>query len=157
MGLTLELDVKYDSLVDLVRAVHKKIEGLEQAGSRYFNVISIKQRYYGHARQVLHVAAQTSAGAYAGRWVVVVDEDIDPANMDEVLWAMSTRCQPATDLEFINRSRSTHKNKNYYTSLALVDACIPFEEKDTFPRATGATPEHMRIVSSKWSRLFDGN
>jgi len=39
----------------------------EQVGSRLFNVISIKQRYYGHARQVLHVAAQTTAGAYAGR------------------------------------------------------------------------------------------
>jgi len=47
------------------------------------------------------------AGAYAGRWVVVVDEDIDPSNIDEVLWAMATRCNPATDIEFIHRSRST--------------------------------------------------
>lgn len=134
----------------------------EQAGSRYFNVISIRQRYYGHARQVLHVAAQTSAGAYAGRWVVVVDDDIDPANIDEVLWAISTRCQPANDIEYINRSRSTpldplcfDKTKNYYTSLALVDACIPYEEKESFPRATGASPEYMKVVSSKWSHLFD--
>ncbi|MBI4523582.1 MAG: UbiD family decarboxylase [Deltaproteobacteria bacterium] len=133
----------------------------EQAGTRYFNVISIKQRYYGHARQVLHVAAQTTAGAYAGRWVVVVDDDIDPANMDEVLWAMGTRCQPSMDIEFINRSRSTpldplcfDKEKNYYTSLALVDACIPFEQKENFPRATGATPEYIQEVSKKWSALF---
>ncbi len=134
----------------------------EQAGSRFFNVISIKQRYYGHARQTLHVAAQTTAGAYAGRWVVVVDEDIDPANMDEVLLAMATRCQPATDIEFIHRSRSTpldplcfDKQKNYYTSLALVDACIPYEEKATFPRLTGATPEYSREVFAKWSKLFE--
>ncbi|MEW6671878.1 MAG: UbiD family decarboxylase [Thermodesulfobacteriota bacterium] len=133
----------------------------EQAGSRYFNVISIKQRYYGHARQVLHVAAQTTAGAYAGRWVVVVDDDIDPANIHEVLWAMATRCQPATDIEFINRSRSTpldplcfDKNKNYYTSLALVDACIPYEEKDNFPRATGAPAEYARKIYQKWRKLF---
>lgn len=134
----------------------------EQAGSRYFNVIAIKQRYYGHARQVLHVAAQTTAGAYAGRWVVVVDDDIDPANIHEVLWAMATRCQPATDIEFINRSRSTpldplcfDKNKNYYTSLALVDACIPYEEKDNFPRATGAPLEYAREIYEKWRDLFD--
>ncbi len=133
----------------------------EQAGTRFFNVISIKQSYYGHARQTLHVAAQTTAGAYAGRWVVVVDDDIDPSNMDQVLWAMATRCQPATDIEFINRTRSTpldpmcfDKNKNYYTSLALVDACIPYEEKKTFPRATGATAEYMKEVSQKWSGLF---
>jgi 4-hydroxy-3-polyprenylbenzoate decarboxylase len=133
----------------------------EQAGSRFFNVISIKQRYYGHARQTLHVAAQTTAGAYAGRWVVVVDDDIDPANFDEVLLAMATRCQPATDIEFINRSRSTpldpmcfDKQKNYYTSLALVDACIPYEERGTFPRLTGATPEYSQEVYTKWSKLF---
>lgn len=135
----------------------------EQAGSRYFNVISIKQRYYGHARQTLHVAAQTSAGAYAGRWVVVVDEDIDPSNIDQVLWAMATRCQPAADIEFINRSRSTpldplcfDKTKNYYTSLALVDACIPFEERDNFPRATGAPPEYLDEVYRKWRKLVEG-
>ena len=134
----------------------------EQAGSRLFNVISIKQTYYGHARQALHVAAQTAAGAYAGRWVVVVDEDIDPANMDEVLWAMATRCQPAIDIEFISRTRSTpldplcfDKNKNFYTSLALVDACIPFEEKENFPRATGAPPEYLEEVYKKWRKFFD--
>jgi 4-hydroxy-3-polyprenylbenzoate decarboxylase len=133
----------------------------DEAGSRNFNVISIKQRYYGHARQVLHVAAQTAAGAYAGRWVVVVDEDIDPANIHEVLWAMATRCQPATDIEFINRSRSTpldplcfDKKKNYYTALALVDACIPYEKMGSFPRATGAPPEYAKEVYDKWRHLF---
>jgi 4-hydroxy-3-polyprenylbenzoate decarboxylase len=150
---------------ELERAGIPEIKGVwryEQAGSRFFNVIAINQKYYGHARQVLHVAAQTAAGAYAGRWVVVVDDDIDPANIDEVLWAMGTRCQPATDIEFINRSRSTpldplcfDKNKNYYTSLALVDACIPYEEKASFPRATGATPAYSEEIYKKWRWLFE--
>lgn len=149
---------------ELERAGIPEIQGVwryEQAGSRFFNVVSIKQRYYGHARQVLHVAAQTAAGAYAGRWVVVVDDDIDPANIDQVLWAMGTRCQPATDIEFIHRSRSTpldplcfDKNKNYYTSLALVDACIPYEEKNSFPIATGATPAYSEEIYKKWKWLF---
>lgn len=149
---------------ELERAGVRDVKGVwryEQAGSRFFNVISIKQRYYGHARQALHVAAQTSAGAYAGRWVVVVDEDIDPSNIDEVLWAMATRCNPATDIEFINRSRSTpldplcfDKNKNFYTSLALVDACIPFEERENFPRAVGAPPQYREEIYKKWRHLF---
>ena len=65
-------------------------------------------------------------------------------------------------IEYINRSRSTpldplcfDKNKNYYTSLALVDACIPFEERESFPRATGAPAEYMDEVSKKWGKLFD--
>jgi 4-hydroxy-3-polyprenylbenzoate decarboxylase len=150
---------------ELERAGVRDVKGVwryEQAGSRFFNVISIKQRYYGHARQALHVAAQTSAGAYAGRWVVVVDEDIDPSDIDQVLWAMATRCNPATDVEFINRSRSTpldplcfDKSKNFYTSLGLVDACIPFEEKQNFPRAAGAPPEYREGVYKKWRHLFE--
>ncbi|MCZ6813240.1 MAG: UbiD family decarboxylase, partial [Alphaproteobacteria bacterium] len=30
-------------------------------------------------------------GAYAGKYVVVVDEDIDVTNLEEVMWAMVTR------------------------------------------------------------------
>ena len=37
----------------------------------------IKQRYPGHARNVLHVACSCQGGAYASKWTVVVDEDID--------------------------------------------------------------------------------
>ena len=134
----------------------------EQGGSRFFNVVSIKQRYYGHARQALHVAAQTSAGAYAGRWVIVVDDDIDPSNIDEVLWAMSSRCNPATDIEFINRARSTpldpmcfDKTKNFYTSLALVDACIPYEERENYPRAIGAPAGYRQEILQKWQHLLE--
>ena len=31
---------------------------------------------------------------FAGKWIVAVDEDIDPQNADALLWAMSYRCQP---------------------------------------------------------------
>ena len=150
---------------ELEQAGVRDVKGVwryEQGGSRFFNVVSIKQRYYGHARQALHVAAQTSAGAYAGRWVIVVDDDIDPSNIDEVLWAMSSRCNPATDIEFINRSRSTpldpmcfDKTKNLYTSLALVDACIPYEHRADYPRATGAPAEYRQEILQKWHQLID--
>ena len=39
--------------------------------------IAIKQRYPGHATQAGHVAAMCHVGAYAGRYVIVVDDDID--------------------------------------------------------------------------------
>ena len=43
------------------------------------------------------VASQCHAGAYANRFVVVVDDDIDPADMDKVIWAMCTRFDPRED------------------------------------------------------------
>ena len=64
-----------------------------------FTVIQIKQRYPGHARQALHVAAACQGGAYAGKWTVVVDEDIDAGELDQVLWAMCTRFDPNVDID----------------------------------------------------------
>jgi len=47
------------------------------AARRMFNVVSITQRYAGHARQAGHILNQCGVGAYMSRYSVVVDEDID--------------------------------------------------------------------------------
>jgi UbiD family decarboxylase len=70
-----------------------------------FNVISIKQKYAGHSRQAGHILSQCGVGAYMSRYSIVVDEDIDPANLNEVMWAVATRSDPVKDIDFIQRSR----------------------------------------------------
>ena len=40
------------------------------------------------------VASHCHAGAYCNRWTIVVDDDIDPTNINDVIWAMCTRCDP---------------------------------------------------------------
>src|SRR5260370_21931859 len=78
----------------------------EAGGARMFNVIAIKQAYAGHAKQAAMAAASCQSGSYLGRFVVVVDDDIDPTNLFDVLWAMCTRCDPAEDIDIIrNRWR----------------------------------------------------
>ena len=74
---------------------------------RLFNVISIEQLYPGHAKQAAMLAANCHSGNYAGRWTVVVDEDIDPSNLFDVIWAMSTRCEPPEDSDYSRRTWST--------------------------------------------------
>src|SRR4249920_2414274 len=57
---------------------------VHEAGcARMFNVISVKQAYAGHAKQAAMLAASCQSGSYLGRFVVVVDDDVDPANLDE--------------------------------------------------------------------------
>ena len=55
---------------------------LEACGSRngacVFSGDSVKQRYGGHARQAAHIALGAREGAYLGRFIVLVDDDIDP-------------------------------------------------------------------------------
>src|SRR3990170_261824 len=68
---------------------------IHAAPTSMFTVVSIKQRYPGHARQTGAAAIACRGGAYMGRYYVIVDEDIDPSNIDEVIWAIATRSDPA--------------------------------------------------------------
>ena len=130
----------------------------EAGGSRLFNIISIEQRYAGHARQAAYVAAQTRAGAYAGRWTIVVDEDVDPASLDEVIWALSTRCDPVSDIETIDRAWSTpldpmvptDQKEHPFNSRAVVDATIPYERREEFPPVAETSPEYRAEIREKW-------
>src|SRR5690606_35600487 len=78
----------------------------EAGAARLFHIVAVEQRYLGHARQALHAAASCQSASYMGRFVVVVDEDIDPTNTFHVLWAMSTRCDPVNDIDYIRRAWS---------------------------------------------------
>lgn len=126
-------------------------------GGRSFVVIAIRQMYHGHSRQVGLLASQLHPASYGGRWIVVVDDDIDPSNLEEVVWAMSTRCDPAVDLEVIHRCWSskidplTDKERRIWlNNRVIVDATIPFEKRDTFPKVVQSSPELRRKIYEKW-------
>jgi len=119
-----------------------------------FNVVSLKQAYPGHARQALHLAASCQSGSYMGRFVVVVDEDVDPTNTFDVLWAISTRCDPGVDIEFIRRAWSgpldPMLNADGTNSRALIDACRPFERLKTFPLVARASDALREEIAAKF-------
>ena len=71
------------------------------------SAVAIKQRYPGHAKQAGHIAAQCHVGAYCGRYVIVVDDDIDVSNLEELIWALITRSDPATSIDIIHGAWST--------------------------------------------------
>ncbi len=112
----------------------------------YLVVVSIRQRYAGHAKQTGMAVLGCAAAARNGRYVVIVDEDIDPTNMKEVLWAMKTRVDPATDIDFIDGSWSTPLDPrmppikraaaDYTNSRAIFYAVRPFAWKDKFPKSS---------------------
>ena len=49
----------------------------EVGNARLLLAVAINQRYPGHAKQAGHIAAMCHVGAYCGRYVIVVDDDID--------------------------------------------------------------------------------
>jgi 4-hydroxy-3-polyprenylbenzoate decarboxylase len=132
------------------------------SGNRMMVVIGIQQAYPGHATQALMVGSQTGTTAYAGRIAVVVDEDIDIYSMDDVMWAIMTRCDPARDVRIIDRAWSgpldpaIHPDERGFNSRLLIDATKPWEWKDRFadPVVTAEMAgEHRR----RWGWILDPN
>ena len=66
-------------------------------------VVSLQQQYAGHAAQVLALTAQCPAAAYYTKWIIAVDDDVDPTDWNEVMWALSTRCHPAEDIDMLKQ------------------------------------------------------
>ncbi|MFH9870704.1 non-oxidative hydroxyarylic acid decarboxylases subunit C [Streptomyces lydicus] len=61
-------------------------------------IISTKKRYGGFAKAVGMRAMTTPHGLGYVSQVIVVDEDIDPFNLPQVMWAMSAKVNPKDDV-----------------------------------------------------------
>jgi len=61
-------------------------------------VVSMKKQYPGHAKRVMFGVWSYLRQFMYTKFIVVCDEDIDVRNWKEVVWAISTRVDPARDL-----------------------------------------------------------
>ncbi len=128
---------------------------------RFLIVVAVRQRYPGHAKQAALMAAQCHAGAYLGRYVVVVDDDVDITNLDEVVWAMCTRSNPEESIDILRRTWSgpldpiIPRERKGLNSRAIIDATRPFEWKEQFPAVSRMDPGTRDRVSAEWKDELD--
>ena len=138
----------------------------EVGGSRQLTAVSIKQRYPGHARQAGNLAAMCHSVAYAGKYVVVVDEDVDVSDLEELMWAVTSRSDPATSIDIIREAWSTpldpsippdKKERGDFTnSRAIIDACRPYHWRDRYPIVNKPLPETARKTREMFAWMLDG-
>lgn len=133
---------------------------LSDAAGGQIIIVSLKQRYAGHAKQAAVLANQSSTGPGLKRYVIVVDEDIDPTDIQDVMWAVGSRSDPAKGIDILRRGRSTPQDPTirrpaeaFFNSRAIIDACRPFEWKDEFPRAITVSEPLLERVRQKWGKL----
>ena len=127
-------------------------------------VVGLKQQYPGHVAQVLALAAQCPAAAYYSKWIIAVDDDVDPTNLNDVLWALATRCNPADNIDILRNTWSTGLDPSQgppelrpYGSKALIDACKPHRYLKDFPQSTLLRQSVYERVRERWSELgFSG-
>ncbi|WP_459615258.1 UbiD family decarboxylase [Bordetella sp. 2513F-2] len=67
-------------------------------------VVSIRKQYAGHAKRVMFGLWSVLRQFMYTKFIVVVDEDIDPRNWQEVIWAMTTRMDPVRDTVLVERT-----------------------------------------------------
>ncbi len=137
---------------------------LEGGGERFIPVVSLKQDHPGHARQAALILAGCHGSSYLSRIIITVDEDIDPTNTDDVLWAVATRCDLLNDIDIIKgtwsgrldpiMSPDAKEKGDLTTPKLIIDACRPFHMRDKFPPVNEISPEVRKKTIEKWgSRL----
>lgn len=128
-----------------------------------FVAVSLRQSFPGHASQVLALTAQCAPAAYCTKWIVAVDEDVDPTDLDEVLWAMTTMSNPADDIDILRKTWSFRSDPSLapdmrpFGSKALIDACRPYKQRNAAPHRAYLRRRTVERVSSRWQELgFSG-
>jgi 4-hydroxy-3-polyprenylbenzoate decarboxylase len=133
------------------------IVGVWQHVSQLMTVVALKQRYAGHAKRAGMIAA---AQSYMGRLVVVVDDDIDPSDINDVMWAVTTRCEPSEQIDIVRNAWSSALDPRIPAedklrgltshSKAIIEACRPFAWIDKFPPASALSHDDANAIAEKW-------
>jgi UbiD family decarboxylase len=128
-------------------------------------VIALRQRYAGHAKQALITAAGFRHGDMKC-YYLAVDDDIDPTNLNEVLWAMCTRVDPGTAVDIIHDawtadldprvSPARRAAGDLTVGRMLINACRPFSWRDRFPQSNVFAAADRRKVAARWRDLLNG-
>lgn len=122
-------------------------------------VVSLRQAFPGHAAHALIAAAGLHYGPGMDTYYVAVDDDIDPSNLDEVLWAMCTRSDPATQVQILKsytqgldpRLSPERKRAGDLTmGRMLIDACRPFTWRNEFPVPNRFDDDFRERTWQKW-------
>ena len=130
-------------------------------------VVSIEQQYVGHAKEAAILTAGCSVRVSAdvpSRFVVVVDEDIDPSNISEVMLAIGTRCNPEDAVEVIKGfpcaahetvvSPEKKRIGDFSMGKCFIYACKPYSWIKDFPRVNKRSAELLEEASRKWGQLL---
>jgi 4-hydroxy-3-polyprenylbenzoate decarboxylase len=67
-------------------------------------IVSIRKQYPGHAKRVMLGVWSFLRQFMYTKFVIVVDEDIDTRNWQDVIWAITTRMDPARDTTLIGQT-----------------------------------------------------
>ena len=120
-------------------------------------VVTIKKAYPGHAKRVmLGVWSYLRQFMYT-KMIVVTDDDIDARNWEDVIWAMTTRMDPARDMTVIENTPIDYLD--FASPVSGLGSKVGFDATNKWPGET--TREWGEVISmsdevkSKVDQMWD--
>jgi 4-hydroxy-3-polyprenylbenzoate decarboxylase len=148
-----------------IQGVYSHFQGCITASP--FLVISIKQMYPGHSMQAALAAISSPANVTDSKIVVVVDDDVDPSNINDVMWAIWTRCDFTKDLvtlkgmpvlnflPIIDVDERKKEEKDITSTSLIIDATKkPFGKRDKYPPRNIISDNYSKIILDKWHEVL---
>ncbi|MDX1709568.1 MAG: UbiD family decarboxylase [Rhodovibrionaceae bacterium] len=122
-------------------------------------VVSMKKAYPGHAKRVMLGAWSYLRQFMYTKWVIVVDDDIDARDWKDVIWAISTRMDPARDITVLENTPIDYLDfaspESGLGSKIGLDATNkwPPETKRDWGEKIRMDPEVEKRIDDIWSEL----
>ncbi len=144
-------------LVEDLRMPVKDVHLLESSGSAGILVISMTKRYEAQPKEA--ILAAWACQPYAGKYTIVVDEDIDVRDMAQLGWAISWRTQPDKDLFVVNNLEAIPLDPSQASlEVSYMDPArrtsakvgIDATKKHTFPPVALPPKQHLDLVRAHW-------
>ncbi len=123
-------------------------------------VISMKKQYPGHAKRVMLGTWSYLRQFMYTKFVIVVDDDIDVRNWQDVIWAMTTRMDPARDLTILENTPIDYLD--FASPVSGLGSKVGFDATNKWPgetnrewgRTIAMSPEVIKKVDAMWDKLF---
>lgn len=125
-----------------------------------FAVVSIRKQYLGHAKRVIFGIWSFLKQFMYTKFIIVVDEDIDPRNWQDVIWAMSTRMDPTRDTIMVENTPIDYLD--FASPVSGLGSKMGFDATNKWPGETQRewgvpikmTKEINEKIDSLWHKLF---
>jgi 4-hydroxy-3-polyprenylbenzoate decarboxylase len=122
-------------------------------------VVSIRKAYPGHAKRVMMAVWSYLRQFMYTKWVIVVDDDIDARNWTDVMWALSTRMDPARDITLIEGTPIDYLD--FASPVSGLGSKIGLDATNKWPpevsrewgREIRMSDEIIKTVTEKWPKL----
>ena len=123
-------------------------------------VISMRKQYAGHAKRVMLGTWSFLRQFMYTKFVIVVDDDVNVRSWEDVIWAMTTRMDPARDLTILENTPIDYLD--FASPVSGLGSKVGFDATNKWPGETTRewgrpivmAPEVLKRVDELWSSLF---